>query len=261
MSFVNSEPGASRTDKQAFSSAADAENYISGVNCFFLSALLLATFAAHAQSDATPSAIPRTSPLFSAPARSQHERSPLTALGVKLGGSLSTKSGERVPLAPRTGLLPGAVMGVYRILPLSRKPPLYLQPELLYSWQGHRLSNPSTQYKATLRQYYACLAVLLTAVYHRFFLHLGPQVGYLVGVNERFEHLPLPGSGATVGYNYRTDQYRRWEVAYVAGAGYRGQSGLGIEVRHIGGLTDLYVTSSGQHNAGWQLQASYPLIK
>lgn len=166
-----------------------------------------------------------------------------------------------MPPEPHTGLLPGAVIVVYRILPLSRKAPLYLQPELLYSWQGHRLSNPSTHYQATLRQYYACLPVLLTAVYHRFFLQLGPQVGYLVGVNERFEHLPLPGSGATVGYNYRTDQYRRWEVAYVVGAGYRGQSGLGIEVRHIGGLTDLYVTSSGQHNAGWQLQASYPLIK
>lgn len=193
-----------------------------------------------------------------------------TRLGVKVGGALTTKSGD-VLTYPKTTRLLGGVVGVYQLIPLSQRRgrqrvQFYFQPELLLSLQGHRLENPATQYQARIRSYYATLPLLLTATWKGVLVQAGVQGGYLLGVSERYEYsLPTPG----VGYSHDASIYQRKELAYVVGVGYRLPQGLGLEVRYVAGLTDLYdkngrgiySTYTDQHNAGVQLQLSYPLLQ
>ncbi|RZK92846.1 MAG: PorT family protein [Hymenobacter sp.] len=176
-----------------------------------------------------------------------------------------------LPAAPATELLAGGVVGVYQLVPLSQRRSrqrvqFYFQPELLLSLQGHRLENPATQYQARIRSYYATLPLLLTASWQGVLVQAGVQGGYLLGVSERYEFgVPTPG----VGYSHDTSIYQRKELAYVVGVGYGLPQGLGLEVRYVAGLTDLYdkngqgiySTYTDQHNAGVQLQLSYPLLQ
>jgi hypothetical protein len=183
---------------------------------------------------------------------------------------MTTKTGEVLTYPPPTWL-PGGVLGVYQLVPLSqrrsrRRVQFYFQPELLLNSQGYRLENPYTQYQARIRSYYASLPLLLTATWKGVLVQGGVQGGYLLGVSERFDYsLPTPG----VGYSHDTSIYQRTEIAYVVGVGYRLPQGLGLEVRYVAGLTDLYdkdgrtfySTYVNQHNAGVQVQLSYPLLK
>lgn len=193
-----------------------------------------------------------------------------TRLGVKVGGALTTKMGD-LRAAPATKQLLGGVVGVYQLVPLSQRRSrqrvqFYFQPELLLSLQGHRLENLPTQYQARIRSYYATLPLLLTAIWKGVLVQAGVQGGYLLGVSERYEFgVPTPG----IGYSHDVSIYQRKELAYVVGVGYRLPQGLGLEVRYVAGLTDLYnengrslySTYTNQHNAGVQVQLSYPLLK
>lgn len=229
---------------------------------------------AQAQIPGFPAATPtQSAPLDSAPTRPDAYPDLLvtrTRLGIKAGGTLTTKIGEVLTYPKPTRLLGGTV-GIYQLVPLSQRRSrqrvqFYFQPELLLSTQGYRLENPFTQYQARIRSYYACLPLLLTATWKGVLVQAGLQAGYLVGVSERFDYnLPTPG----VGYSHDTSIYQRKELAYVVGVGYRLPQGLGLEVRYVAGLTDLYDKNgktfyslyTDQHNAGVQVQLSYPLLK
>jgi outer membrane immunogenic protein len=196
-----------------------------------------------------------------------------TTLGLKIGGALTTKAGD-VSTAPTTKLLPGGVLGVYQLLPLSqRRGPqyvqFYFQPEVLFSLQGFRLVNAPTQYEAKARSYYVCVPLLLTASWKGLLLQVGLQGGYMLGVRERYEFVDWATGVAGVNYNKSARYYQRKELAYVVGVGYRLPQGLGLEARYVAGLTNLYDLTSNsiyssytnQHNAGVQVQLSYPLVK
>jgi hypothetical protein len=163
------------------------------------------------------------------------------------------------------------VLGVYQLVPLSQRRSrqrvqFYFQPELLLSLQGFRLVNEPTQYELRAHSYYLCLPLLLTASWKGLLVQAGVQGGYMLGVYERYTWgVPTPG----VNYNRSPLNYERKELAYAVGVGYRLPQGLGLEMRYVAGLTELYdknsrnyfLTDANQHNAGLQVQLSYPLLK
>ena len=244
---------------------------------YILGFVLLATgFASHAQTQL--STLPAESAAYPPAATSvQSARAAnapaKTRLGLKIGGALTTKIGD-VGSAPATKLLPGGVIGLYQLLPLSQRSGaqhvrFYFQPEVLFSLQGFRLTNGPTQYEARARSYYVCVPLLLTASWKGLLLQAGVQGGYMLGVYERYQFVDFMTGAAGVNYNKSPRYYQRKELAYVVGLGYRLPQGLGIEARYVAGLTNLYdlnsrsiySTYTNQHNAGMQLQLSYPLVK
>jgi hypothetical protein len=199
---------------------------------------------------------------------------PAVFLGLKLGGSLSTKVGENVLSEPQTTFLPGALVGAYHVTPLRWARPtgpvtFSLQTELLASLQGYRLRHPTTNYEVRAHLFYASLPVCVVAHYRQLFALVGLQAGYLVATRVRYEFNASAGSTTTVRNNTSLRNYRRGEAAFVAGAGYRWANGLGAELRYTQGLTNLfqansltlYATAAGQYNAVVQVQLSCPLVK
>lgn len=182
-------------------------------------------------------------------------------LGVKIGANVTTLTGPDVPVAPQVQSLAGFAGGIYRTLPLTSTERLFLQVELLYSQQGYRLSNSDTRYKATLRSYYACLPLMARLVHRGFFVEAGPQISYLTGVKEKYQFQP-PG-GTTLMRSLSTDPrgYVRWDIAYAVGGGYCYKGGLSLNLRYQRGISSIYHSGSRMRNAGWQLQANYPLFK
>lgn len=185
-------------------------------------------------------------------------------IGIKAGACLTTLVGPGTPVPPKISPLLGGVAGVYRSIGLGAGGRWALQPELLYSQQGHRLSNVSTGYAATLRSHYVCLPVLLTFAHRGFFGEVGPQVGYLVGVREEYR-IPSPAVvGITKRVNTSPAGLPRWDGAGVAGLGYRWTGGVGLEVRYAGSFTGVYANRSGRtkarpRHAALQVLASFPL--
>lgn len=184
---------------------------------------------------------------------------------IKAGGSVTTLVGPGAGVGGEVLPLVGFVGGVFRTFALSPTGRVFLQAELLYSQQGYCLSHPPTDYAATLRSTYVCLPLPLTYAHRGFFMEAGPQLGYLAGVRERFRFQQPNGAGPAVRFNTDPSGHPRWDLAGMAGVGYRQPSGLGIEVRYVGSFTSIYYPSGGlgsrarPRHAGIQLQVSYLL--
>lgn len=241
--------------------------------------LLLASSSAYAQ-QARPGFSPDSSKqslsampagATATPAQWRPRATPAISLGLKVGGALTAKAGENVSSMPKTNLLPGGVAGIYGSIPLHwvgpRSPITFaLQPELLASMEGSRYNKPNDAYNVTFRLYYLSLPVLVTAHFHGFFLGAGLQGSYLLAVRERYEF--EWNSVPSVNTSNRTTGYQRQELAFVGGAGYRSKAGLGVEARFMQGFTNLYTdastlyyaTTTGQHNVGYHVQVSYPVL-
>jgi hypothetical protein len=190
--------------------------------------------------------------------------------GLKAGATLSTLAGPGTHDYPVLPLL-GGVGGVFATVPLGAAQHWFVQPELLYSQQGHRLRNVDTDYKATFRSDYIKLPVLLGFTHGGFFAAVGPQVGYLTSARRTFrfrEYSAGTGLSPDITENVNTDLggYQRWELSAVAAVGYRWQCGAGLELRY----SDTFTSQSrnGQssnygypdaHSLSGQVQASYLL--
>lgn len=191
---------------------------------------------------------------------------PAVRFGLTAGGALNTLVGHGIPEEPAIRPLVGVVGGVVAQVPLTAKGCLFLQPELLYAQEGHRLEHPSTNYTAALRSSYLALPVLLGFTAHGFFAAAGPQLGYLVGVHERyqFQNYALGGVPTGPGESVETDVrgHRRWETSLAAAVGYRFAGGLGVEARYTEALTSarggsVFGEDTGPRHAGGQLRLSY----
>lgn len=186
--------------------------------------------------------------------------------GVTAGGTLNTLVGRGIASEPQVKPLTGVVGGLVAQVPLTAKGHLFLQSEVLYTQEGYRLSHPSTNYAATLRASYAALPLLLGFTTHGFFVVAGPQLGYLVGVHERyqFQHYAPGGVPTSQGESVETDVrgHRRWEALLAAAVGYRFPGGLGVEARYTEALTSdrggsVFSENIGPRNASGQLRLSY----
>jgi len=163
------------------------------------------------------------------------------------------------------------VGGVFATVPLGAAQHWFVQPELLYSQQGHRLHNDATDYNATFRADYLKLPLLLGITHGGFFAAVGPQVGYLTDARRTFryhQYSNATGFAPDVTENVNTDLrgYQRWEFSAVAAVGYRWACGAGLELRY----SDTFASQSrnGQfsnygypdaHSLSGQVQASYLL--
>lgn len=149
-----------------------------------------------------------------------------------------------------------------------------MQPELLYSQQGHRLRHDATGYEATFRWGYLKVPLLLGVTHGGFFAALGPQVGSLVSSRRTFrshdyhDYSPTAGFSPDITQNVNTDlRYcQRWEFLAVAAVGYRWPCGVGLELCY----SDTFVSQSHDgllsnygypdaHSLSGQVQASYVL--
>jgi hypothetical protein len=209
--------------------------------------------------------------LLAAPIASWGQAGAPVRFGLKAGATLSTIAGPGTSGAPVVKPLLGGVGGVFATVPLGVAQRWFVQPELLYSQQGHRLRNDGTDYDATFRANYLKLPVLLGITHGGFFAAIGPQIGYLTGARRTFryhEYSSTTGFAPDATENVNTDLrgYQRWEFSAVAAVGYRWQCGAGLEVRY----SDTFTSQSrnGQfsnynypdaHSLSGQVQASYLL--
>lgn len=200
------------------------------------------------------------------PTLSQAQSTLPVRFGVTAGATLTTRVGQGIPSEPEVQALAGVVGGLLAQVPLTAKGQLFLQPELVYNQEGYKLAHPSTNYLATLRSSYVSLPLLVGFTTHGFFATAGPQLGYLVGVHERyqFQNYTAGGVPTTQGESVQTDfrAYRRWETSLAAAVGYRLPVGLGVEVRYTEGLTSpsggsVFSENSQPRNAGGQIRLSY----
>ena len=191
--------------------------------------------------------------------------------GLKAGATLSTIAGPGIPDEPRVSSLVGGVGGVFATVPLGTGQSWFVQPELLYSQQGFRLSHPETDYKASFRSDFLKLPVLLGFTHRGFFAAVGPQVGYLVHVRNTFrfhDYSPISGTSPDITERVNTSPryYQRWEFSAVAAVGYRWPCGAGLELRY----SDTFFSQShgnsytnneypDAHSLSGQVQASYVL--
>lgn len=209
--------------------------------------------------------------LLAAPFASWAQAGAPVRFGLKAGATLSNIVGPGTSGDPKVSPLLGGVGGVFATVPLGQAQRWFLQPELLYSQQGHELKNAATEYEAKFRTDYLKLPLLLGITYGGFFAAVGPQVGYLVNDRRTFRfHDYSPATGVppdiTERVNTGLNSYQRWEFSAVAAVGYRWQCGAGIELRYSdtfvsqsrNGLTSNYGYPDA-HSLSGQVQASYLL--
>lgn len=252
----------------------DRYNWLTGC---LLSLLSYAAYAQQPELRTRPEAnLPEPS-FLPGPAGPGRQPAPVL-LGLKVGGSLSTKVGDKVVIGsnPPVTWLPGALAGIYHVRPLSWTRPtsaisFALQPELLASLQGYRLSRPASQhhYEVDAHLFYLSLPVCVTANYRRFYLAAGVQASYLLATHTRYEYLDPTNTAVLVNTDTSLRNYQRWEGAGVAGVGYRSARGWQLDLRYTQAWTNLfeanslalYATATGQYNAVGQLSLSYPLFR
>jgi len=152
-----------------------------------------------------------------------HAQSGNLALGLKAGGYLSTLVGAD---AKSLESLFGFHAGVFANLSLSNH--VAFQPELLYSQKENQSSvvNPNDR---ALRLHYVDVPLAFHVNADGLFFEAGPQVGFLVAANSKFNNESTDVKSA----------YNPVDVGYLAGVGYQRKSGLGVGLRYNGGFTNV----------------------
>ena len=178
-------------------------------------------------------------------------------IGAKAGATISSIGKAAEPLI-ETKAVAGFYFGGFVQIGLEEK--ISIQPELLFAGQGYKYDYGDDFYSESVRHilYYLNLPVALQYdVTDEFFLEGGPQFGYQVSNELKFDHsedmsvpggdwvyvkdegalpVPLQGGGAVspstnVGLN-------RFDMGLLVGAGYRITPDLGVQARYVHGLLD-----------------------
>jgi len=128
-----------------------------------------------------------------------------------------------------------------------------VQPEILYSGEGVRYYSNSYGGETTTQLSYIQVPIMFQyALTRNFYLELGPQIGVLVGAQEKDQDNNK--------YNVNSD-YNKLAVSFAAGAGFHVNSQFGLFARVNLGLTDItsgdnknYYSNVGQLGATLRLQ-------
>lgn len=126
-----------------------------------------------------------------------------------------------------------------------------LQPELMYSQQGYKITNNSGTFTQKLN--YINLPLMLKAYPSKnFFVEAGPQIGLAISHKEEY----------TSGFNlfsssqeYTPNNFD-WGVNF--GGGFKTDSGISLGVQYHLGLGDLYDQGKAQ-NRVWQFSIGFDL--
>jgi hypothetical protein len=112
-----------------------------------------------------------------------------------------------------------------------------IQPELMYSQQGYKITNSSGTFTQKLD--YINLPIMLKAYPSKnFFLEAGPQIGLAVSHKEEYDGL-FSGS-----QEYDPNNFD-WGINF--GGGFKTDSGISLGVRYHLGLGDLYDEGKAQN--------------
>lgn len=155
------------------------------------------------------------------------------SLGIKAGANFPNPTGSSTTSAiqGKTGFYAGALC----VLPASTH--FHFQPEVLWSSQGYKYEELGGEFKTTFN--YIHLIAVLQYLSKGFFVETGPQLGSLVNVKRK---------GGINGTEDITDSFEKTAFSWVAGIGYRMNSGFGIDLRYTFG------TGSISHDSNTDLK-------
>ena len=164
-------------------------------------------------------------------------------MGIKAGGQWSTLlASDRTYTA-----IPGGLVGVY--FPLLASARLELQPELQLSYQGCDIQHPEAD-PSRLRMLYihlpVCAKIYLTNEVN---LQGGLQAGKCLSARMDDERM--------------TDDFRPFDVGFIAGLGLDFRSGFDLTARYYGGTTPVLDETTGvnpRHRL-LQLTAGYRVMR
>ncbi|OGX88957.1 porin family protein [Hymenobacter coccineus] len=179
------------------------------------------------------------------------------SFGIKAGASLTNMVGDGTTgfdYKNKFGFHGGFVAN----LPLSDV--FSIQPELLYSMKGYKISGVDPFGDLDNRRetlHYIDVPVLARINAGGLFFEAGPQFGYLVATKfTRDGNANYPA-----GSSNNRDSYKAIDFGYAAGLGYQLPAGPGIGLRYNGGFKNVqeYYNGRGVRNSAFQLYLTYML--
>jgi hypothetical protein len=169
------------------------------------------------------------------------------AFGIKVGMNLAntTNSFQTAVGASDPKTKAGLLLGIYSQFQLSQG--LRFQPELLYSAEGSLIEGPISNTQTILfrnRINYLNIPLMLQFTKGSgFYFEAGPQIGFRLSAKSKFENPTTSGSGPSTVTDYKSAT-KGTAFGLGAGAGYEMGNGLGIGLRYMLGLTDIWETSA-----------------
>jgi hypothetical protein len=152
--------------------------------------------------------------------------------GIKAGYNLANFSQSGSGTTEDTKAKSDFSAGILVSLPLFNS--FYLQPEIMYSGQGTKVSELGTD--ATFNYDYLNIPVLFKYQHESgFFAETGPQVGFLLSANVKAD-----GQSSDAKSSSQTTDF-----SWAFGLGYKTKMNIGIDVRYNLGLTDVNKDTSG----------------
>jgi hypothetical protein len=145
--------------------------------------------------------------------------------GLKAGLNVSTLTDDDDELGSRLGFHAGLISHIH----LS--PQLALQPEVVYSSQGAKYTVINEGEHELALNYINVPLQLQYMFNNGFRIQTGPQVGFLVNVNDKKD-------GTETGF-FTSDDFKTVDFAWSAGLGYLTYSGFGIDARYNFGLNNI----------------------
>ncbi len=144
--------------------------------------------------------------------------------GLKAGLNVSTLTDENDELGSKVGFHAGVLSHIHLA------PQWALQPEVVFSSQGAKYTISDGEHKLGLS--YVNIPLQVQYMFNNGFrLQTGPQVGFLVDVNDKLND--------TETGNFTSDDFKTVDFAWSAGLGYLTYSGLGIDARYNFGLNNI----------------------
>jgi len=170
--------------------------------------------------------------------------------GLKIGLNFSALKGDGYSSPDQKALMGMTVGG---LINYAINEEFSVQPELLYSREG-------TQWKGTYEQKNLLnyINIPLLVQYDNpsgFYGHTGPQIGFLLSAKMKYKEPDLPGIGTVGDDQPGSSQFETRDIkgiysgsnfSWTFGAGYRHESGLGINARYNLGLSNVL----GKHGDG-----------
>ncbi len=171
------------------------------------------------------------------------------AFGIKVGMNMANTSSsfQTAVGASDPKMKAGLLLGIYSQFQLSQG--LRFQPELLYSAEGSIIEGPigaSSTMTVLFRNRINYLNIPLMLQFTKgsgFYFEAGPQIGFRLSAKSKFENPTTSGSGPSTVTDYKSAT-KGTAFSLGAGAGYEMGNGLGIGLRYMLGLTDIWETSA-----------------
>jgi len=183
-----------------------------------------------------------------------------TRFGIKGGVNLAEfrLNGFAAGTQPNTNMKTSMNGGFFVNVPLGTNG-LAVQPEVVYSGQGSKLSQTTTVGSiTTTNNYEQDLSYINVPIMLQwksaggFLIETGPQAGFLVRAKQE-------GPGETETKNY--DAYDKFDFSWGAGLGYLSRIGLGINARYNLGLSNSIEDGGGNNSSNDGREAKNKVVQ